>query len=232
MTVLGNRVLFLLPLLGLAALGATNTVPQIATAASPSGIVWVGTAHVDVMIWEPGGEHPYSTAFELEYREAGRVAIHGASDTVVAYGIRLLPQRISTRVHHVVRCLLNCSGGGEELIVDGPEGQLVMPLSRREAVSAIGVRVPPPGAYQIVLPRAISAFACGTKKNVGDRWVIVGSGLFHPAGDIDAADSQIRALEAGGTRMRGSYVFTDASRRQPVRHDYSVTWDLRRQAPQ
>jgi hypothetical protein len=31
-----------------------------------SVIVWIGTAQVDVMIWEPGGEHPYTTDSELE----------------------------------------------------------------------------------------------------------------------------------------------------------------------
>jgi hypothetical protein len=75
----------------------------------------------------------------------------------------------------------------------------------------------------------VGAFACGTKKNAGDRWVIVGSGLFHPAGDVDAADSVVRSPEAAGTRMRGSFSFSDASQRRAVRHDYRVTWDLRRQ---
>ena len=105
-----------------------------------------------------------------------------------------------------------------------------MTLPGKDAVSAIGTRVPSPWAYQIVLPRAIGAFARGAKRNAGDRWVIVGSGLFHLAGDIDAADSALRVLEATGTRMRGSYAFSDGSRRQPVRHDYKVTWDLHRQA--
>jgi len=191
-------------------------------------VLWVGVAQVDVMIWEPGGEHPYTTDFELEYREAERTPIRSRT-TLVGYSVRLVPARIATKVHHVVRGLLNCSGTGEELIVDGPDAQLVVTLPGKDAVSAIGTRVPSAGAYQIVLPRAIGAYACGTKRNAGDRWVIVGSGLFHPAGDIDAADSALRVLEATGTRMRGSYAFSDASRRQPVRHDYKVTWDLHRQ---
>lgn len=190
-----------------------------------SVIVWIGTAQVDVMIWEPGGEHPYTTDFELEYREAGRTPIQGAKGTLVGHRVRLVPQRIATRVHHEVRGLLNCRGAGEELITGGPEAQLVVPLRGKEAVDAVGFRVPPAGTYQMVLPRAIGAFACGNKRNAG----VVGSGLFHPAGDIDAADHEVRALEATGTRMRGSYTFSDASRRQPVRHDYKVTWDLRRQ---
>jgi hypothetical protein len=198
------------------------------TPALLSAVVWVGTAQVDIMIWEPGGEHPYTTDFELEYREAGQNPIRGSNGAVVGYGVRLVPQRIAIRVHHIVRGLLNCSGAGEELITDGPDAQMVTPLPGKEAVSAVGFRVPSPGAYQIVLPRAIGAFACGTKRNAGDRWVIVGTGLFHPAGDIDAADRELRLLDTAGTRMRGSYAFSDASRRQAVRHDYKVTWDLRR----
>ncbi len=194
-----------------------------------SVIVWVGTAQVDVMIWEPGGEHPYTTDFELEYREAGRIPIQNAKGTLVGHRISLVPQRIATWVHHEVRGLLNCRGAGEELITGGPDAQLVVPLRGKDVVDAVGIHVPPAGAYQIVLPRAIGAFACGNKKDAGDRWVVVGSGLFHPAGDIDAADHEVRLLGATGTRMRGSYAFSDASRRQPVRHDYKVTWDLRRQ---
>ncbi len=194
-----------------------------------SAVVWIGTARVDVMIWEPGGEHPYTTDFQLEYREADQNSMRDANGTLVGYRVRLVPQRVATRVHHVVRGLLNCSGAGEELIADAPDAQMIVPLPTKEAVSAVGMRVPPAGAYQIVLPRAVGAFACGNKRNAGDRWVIVGSGLFHPAGDIDAADRELRLLETAGTRMRGSYEFSDASRRQPVRHDYKVTWDLRRQ---
>ena len=194
-----------------------------------SVVVWIGTAQVDVMIWEPGGEHPYTTDFELEYREAGRTPIQGPKGTLVGHRVRLVPQRVVIRVRHEVRGLLNCTGAGQESITAGPDSQLVVPLPGKEVVDDVGFRVPVPGAYQIVLPRAVGAFACGSKKNAGDRWVIVGSGLFHPEGDIDAADQEPRLLQAAGARMRGSYSFSDASRRQPVRHDYKVTWDLRRQ---
>lgn len=32
-----------------------------------AGAIWSGTARVDVMIWEPGGQHPYTTDFDLQY---------------------------------------------------------------------------------------------------------------------------------------------------------------------
>jgi hypothetical protein len=194
-----------------------------------SMVVWTGTAQVDVMIWEPGGEHPYKTEFELEYREAGQTPIRDSKGILVGHRVRLFPQRIALKVHHEVRGLLNCTGAGQEVVTDGPDAELVLPLPGKEVVDDIGFRVPPAGAYQLVLPRAIGAFACGNKRNAGDRWVIVGSGLYHPSGDIDAADAEPRVLLAGSTRMRGSYAFSDAARHQPVRHDYNVKWDLQRQ---
>ena len=190
--------------------------------------LWVGSARVDVMIWEPGGEHPYTTDFELEYREADPSPIHASNGAEVGRDIRLVPLRIATRVQHTVRGLLNCSGSGQEVITDGPAGAVFVPFPGWKGVSALGTPVPAAGAYQIVLPRAVGAFACGTKKNAGDRWVVVGSGLFHPAGDVDAADRVVRSPEAAGTRMRGSFSFSDVSQHRAVRHDYRVTWDLRR----
>jgi len=198
--------------------------------AALAAVLWIGTARVDVMIWEPGGEHPYTTDFTLEYREAERTPIREAGGGIVAYTVRLVPQRIAIAVHHTVRGLLNCSGGGQESITDAPDGRMIVPVAGKEAVSAIGRPIPAAGAYQIVLPRAVAAFACGNKRNAGDRWVVLGSGLFHPAGDIDAADVEVRVLQSSGTRMGGSYSFSDASRHQAARHDYAVTWDLRRQA--
>lgn len=93
-----------------------------------SVFVWVGTAGVDVMIWEPGGEHPYTTDFELEYREAGRTPIHDSKGTLVGHRVRLFPRRIALKVHHQVRGLLNCTGAGEEVVTDGPDAELVLPL--------------------------------------------------------------------------------------------------------
>jgi hypothetical protein len=202
------------------------------TAFSPallSAVVWIGAAQVDVMIWEPGGEHPYTTDFELEYREAERTPIQGPKGTLVGHRVRLVPQRIVIKVRHEVRGLANCRGAAQESITTGPDAQLVVPVPGKDVVDDTGSRVPPAGTYQIVLPRAVGAFACGTKKNAGDRRIIVGTGLFHPDGDIEAADRESRLLGDGGARMHGAYSFSDAYRRQPVRHDYKVTWDLRRQ---
>lgn len=193
-----------------------------------SVVVWAGTARVDVMIWEPGGEHPYTTEFQLEYSEVGRTPIHDSKGTLIGHRVRLLPRRIALNVHHQVRGLLNCTGAGREVVTDGPNGELVLPVPGKAVVDDVGFRVPRAGAYQFVLPRAVGAFACGNQRNAGDRWVIVGSRLYHPAGHIEAADAEPRVLEAGGTRMRGSYAFSDASRQQPVRHDYKVDWDLHR----
>ena len=194
-----------------------------------SAVVWIGTAQVDLMIWEPGGEHPYTTDFELEYREAERTPIQGPRGTLLGHRVRLVPQRIVTRVRHEVRGLLNCKSAGQESITVGRDARLVVPVPGKEVLDEAGSRVPAPGVYQIVLPRAVGAFACGSKRNAGNRQVIVGSGLFHPEGDIDAADRESRLLQDAGARMRGSYSFSDAFRRQAVRHDYKVTWDLRRQ---
>src|SRR5262245_41489957 len=119
-----------------------------------SAVLWAGTAQVDVMIWEPGGEHPYTTDFELEYREAERTPIRTATGTVVGHRVRLVPQRIATRVRHEVRGLLNCKGGGEEVIAGGPDAQLVLPLPGKRVSEVVGVPVDPAGAYQLVLPRA------------------------------------------------------------------------------
>lgn len=75
-----------------------------------SVVVWTGAAQVDVMIWEPGGEHPYTTEFELEYGEAGRTPIHDRRGILVGHRVRLTPLRIALKVRHQVRGLLNCTG--------------------------------------------------------------------------------------------------------------------------
>jgi hypothetical protein len=196
-----------------------------------SAAVWTGSAQVQVMIWEPGGEHPYTTDFDLEYREEGRVPIVDLKGTVVGYRARLVPRRIALRVHHEVRDTDGrriCAGGGQEVVEDGPEGALVVPVRPDDLAKTLRIAAARAGAYQLILPRAVGSFACGGKRNAGDRWVIIGSALFHPAGDIDAADSDARSLDLGGSRMAGSYQATDAPRGNPVRHDYSVKWDLRR----
>ena len=137
------------------------------------------------------------------------------SGTVSGEIVELIPHRIVIQVRHEVRDARGqpiCRGGGEEVVNDAPRGRLV----------------PSTGSYQLVLPRAVGAFACGSKVNAGDRWVVIGSGLFHDQGDVHAADTEVRRLESGGSRMRGEYRFSDASQGRPVRHDYRVSWDLRR----
>lgn len=193
--------------------------------------VWSGSAHVDVMIWEPGGEHPYSTVFQLAYREEARVPILDSEGTLAGYSVRLVPQRIDLTVHHEVRHADGrpiCSGGGREVVSGGPEARIVLPARGDTLASVLGFRVPDSGAYEIVLPRAVGAFACGDRKNTRDRWVVLGSGVFHPEGDVEVADTQVRALDSGGLTMAGAYTFTDAPRESPVRHDYSVRWELRK----
>jgi hypothetical protein len=86
-----------------------------------SVVVWTGSAQVDVMIWEPGGEHPYKTDFELEYREGARSPILGSKGSLIGYSVQLVPRRIAIDVHHEVRQvqgLTICAGGGQEMEVD------------------------------------------------------------------------------------------------------------------
>lgn len=184
-----------------------------------SVVLWTGTAQVDVMIWEGGGEHPYMTDFALEYRETGRTPILDANGGVVGHRVRLVPRRVALRVHHEVRGLLNCAGGGEEVVAEAPEAELVVPVKGKAA------------AYQLVLPRAIGAFACGRKRNAGDRRVGIGAGLFQA--DVEVADAQPRSLEDDGSRMRGAYQERhernySASPQHLVRYEFNVKWDLRR----
>ena len=186
-----------------------------------SVVLWTGTAQVDVMIWEGGGEHPYTTDFALEYRETGRTPVLDAKGAVIAHRVRLVPQRVALSAHHEVRGLLNCTGGGEEVVTGAPEAELVVPLKARQ----------PAGAYQLVLPRAIGAFACGRKRNAGDRRVGIGAGLFQA--DVEVADAQPRSLEDDSSRMRGAYQERhernySAGPQHLVRYEFNVKWDLRR----
>ncbi len=126
------------------------------------------------MIWEGGGEHPYQTDFTLEFREAGRTPVLDANGAVIADRVRLVPQRIVLTARHQVRGLLNCTGGGKQVVADAPEAELVLP--RRGAAAS----------YQLILPRAIGSFACGNKPNAGDRRVGIGRGLFQA--DVEVED--------------------------------------------
>ena len=193
--------------------------------------LWTGTAQVDAMTWEGGGEHPYTTDFTLEYRESSGTPVLDANGILVGYRVRLAPERVALRVHHEVRGLLNCTAGGEEVVTGAPEAELVLPVSGSDLAGAVGLVVPRTGAYQLVLPRAIGAFACGGERNTGDRRVGIGIGLFNA--DVEVADIHARLLEGSGTRMRGSYQERhqrnySASGQHLVRYEFNVKWDLHR----
>jgi hypothetical protein len=186
-------------------------------------VLWRGTARVDRMIWESGGEHPYTTDFTLEYRETSRSPIRDATGAVIGHRVRLVPSRIALRARHEVRGLLNCTGGGQEMVADAPDAALVVPVG--------GSGSGPGGVYQLVLPRAIGAYACGNKRNAGDRRVSIGTGLF-PA-DVEVEDAESRSLEGNASRMRGAYQDRhsrnySASAQHRVRYEFNVEWDLHR----
>jgi hypothetical protein len=193
--------------------------------------LWTGTAQVDVMISEGGGEHPYTTDFTLQYRETSRTPVRDANGVVVGHRVRLAPQRVVLKALHEVRGLSNCTGGGEEVVTDAPEAEVVVPISGKDLTAAVGLVAPPTGTYQLVLPRAVGAFACGNKRNTRDRRVAIGTGLFHA--DVEVADVESRSLESDGARMRGEYEerherhFGDSTR-HVVRYQFNVKWDLRR----
>jgi hypothetical protein len=195
--------------------------------------LWKGTAQVDVMIWEPGGEHPYATTFDLVYREAERTPFRGADGVVRGHEVRLVPVRIATEVSHEVRHTDGrsiCRGGGHEMVTRAPEGRIAVAPA---GATLPGFDVPVANAYQLVLPRAVGAFACGTKKNARDRRVVIGTRLFDPvdpAAEIEVQDSSVRRLDSAGLRMTGVYESSDAPMRRAVRHDYRVRWELHRQA--
>jgi hypothetical protein len=193
--------------------------------------LWTGTAQVDVMMWEPGGEHPYTTTFDLAYREAGRTPVLDANGVVRGHEVRLVPERVAIDVHHEVRHQDGrsiCKGGGREAVTGGPEGRIRVAATGRALPGLDGPRA---SAYQLVLPRAVGAFACGTRKNVRDRRVVIGARLFDPvdpAAEIETADASVRSLDSGGLAMKGVFESSDAATGRAVRHDYTVRWELRR----
>lgn len=196
-----------------------------------SAVLWRGTAQVDVMIWEGGGEHPYLTDFELAYREDQRTPVLDARGKMVGHRIRLVPERIALKAQHEVRGLLNCTGTGQQVVAEGPSAELIVPLRGATLAATLGFEVPPAGAYQLVLPRAIGAFACGTNKtNAGDRAVGIGNGVFRP--DVEVADPQPRFLAERGTRMHGSYRWRQnrnysSEAQHLIRYEFRVRWDVR-----
>src|SRR6266536_2537611 len=175
-------------------------------AALLAGAVWTGKARVHVMNWEEGGEHPYQTDFEIRYHEGVSTEVQDTGGRVVGHRIALVPERISLKVWHQVRGLLNCDGTGEETSADDPGGAIVVPLRNETLADIVGVAVPPSGAYQLVLPRAYGAYACGRgNRNLGNRRAGIGSMLF--SSDVEFDDKEVRFLDAGGTRMRGAYSY-------------------------
>jgi hypothetical protein len=181
-------------------------------------VIWSGTARVDVMIWEPGGEHPYTTDFTLEYSEEPGTPRPNGSGLPVARTLSLVPTRVAVDGRHQVghthgRPL--CSGGGRDIVKAATSGTITI---LRDGS----------GRYQLVLPRAVGAFACGSKVNARDRQVVIGTGLFEVLGEVDAADAEARTLQANGSAMRGEYRSSDAARGGPVRHDYNVRWHIQR----
>ncbi len=184
------------------------------------------------MNWEGGGEHPYQTDFELRYREGTPTELRGTGGRVVGHRIRLIPERIALKVWHRVRGLLNCVGAGQEEVTEDPGSAIVIPIPHEELAETVGVAVPPSGAYQLVLPRAYAAYACGQgNRNKGDRRVGIGSRLLSP--DVEFDDREVRVLDAGGSRMRGAYTYVrsrsaDGSVQHLVKKEIHVSWDLRR----
>jgi len=212
---------------------ATRDEAPMTAPVALAAALWTGTAQVDVMMWEPGGEHPYATTFELVYREAGRTPIRDATGVVRGHEVRLVPERVAIDVQHEVRHQDGrsiCKGGGREVVTGAPEGRIVVAAA---GATLPGFDGPSTSAYQLVLPRAVGAFACGSRRNVRDRRVVIGARLFDPvdpAAEVETADASVRSFDAGGLRMQGAYESSDAARRGPVRHDYKVRWELRRQA--
>jgi len=187
------------------------------------------------MMWEPGGEHPYTTNLDLAYREAGRAPLVDADGAVRGYQVRLVPERIAIDVHHEVRHQDGrsiCKGGGREDVTGAPEGRIVLASAGAALPGFDGSAT---SAYQLVLPRAVGAFACGSTRNVRDRRVVIGARVFDPvdpAAEIETADASVRSLDPDGLVMKGVYEYSDAATGRAVRHDYTVRWELRRGVPQ
>jgi hypothetical protein len=198
------------------------------------GATWIGTARVEMMAWEGGGEHPYTTQFELRYRESAESPLRDSKGRIIGRRLRLVPEVITLKATHEVRGLLNCQGSGEESVANGPEGELIVPVQGADLTDLIGFNVPATGAYQLVLPRASAAYACGhNNRNRNNRQAGIGRGLLRP--DLDAPDASPRFVEKDVARMRGTYDYhrarsADGSQQHLVTKEFHVTWDLRRGA--
>jgi len=197
-----------------AAIFAAATVGgSFATAASPeAGASWRGTVIVDGMIHEPSGYHPYKTTIDLRLRESARVAVPGGFRVPLVSDGSVY--QVQTSVHQTDGPML-CSGTGREALTGRAIGYVETKAGK--------------ATYHLALPRAFGAFACGRNHTTGaNRFVIIGLGD-PEAADVETADPLVRALEAGGSVMKGS--FRSSKTRGPVRYEYDVRWSVTRDRP-
>ena len=173
--------------------------------------LWRGTVTVDGMIYEPGGHHPYKTTINLRLRESQPVAVPGGSRVpLVSYGS---VYEVVTSVHQTEGPML-CSGTGTETLTGRAIGYVETKAGK--------------ATYHLALPRAFGAFACGRNHTTGaNRFVIIGVGD-PEAADIETADPLVRALEAEGSLMKGT--FRASKTRGPVSYEYDVSWSMTRES--
>ena len=185
-------------------------LPMISLLAASA--LWQGTVIVNGMIYEPGGYHPYKTTIGLRLRESERVAVPGGFRVPLVSDGSLYT--VQTSVHQTNGPML-CSGAGTEMLTGRTIGYLETTAGKT--------------TYHLALPRAFGAFACGRNHTTGaNRFVIIGLGD-PEAADIETADPLVRALEADGSLMKGT--FRSAKTRGPVRYEYNVSWSVTRDRP-
>lgn len=175
-----------------------------------SGAAWRGTVKVDGMIHEPGGYHPYVATITLRLREGERSSIAGGFR--VALVSEGSTNDVRTSVHQTGGPML-CAGTGTE------------PLPRR----AIGYLETKGGrtTYQLAVPRAFGAFACGQNHAINrNRVVTIGDGDREPA-EIETSDTVVRTLDGTDSVMKGS--FESAKTRGVVRYEYKISWSVARE---
>jgi hypothetical protein len=184
-----------------------------ATTASPeAGASWRGTAIVDGMIHEPSGYHPYKSTIGLNLRESPRVAVPGGFRVALVSDGSVY--EVQTSVHQTNGPML-CSGTGTETLTGPTVGYLETKAGK--------------ATYHLALPRAFGAFACGRNHTTGaNRFVIIGLGD-PEAADIETADPLVRALEANGSLMKGT--FRSSKTRGQVSYEYDVSWSVTRVRP-
>jgi hypothetical protein len=184
---------------------------SFATAASPeAGASWRGTVIVDGMIHEPSGYHPYKTTIDVRLRESQRVAVAGGSRVPLVSDGSVY--QVQTSVHQTDGPML-CSGTGTETLAGRTVGYVETKAGK--------------ATYHLALPRAFGAFACGRNHTTGaNRFVIIGLGD-PEAADIETADTVVRALEAEGSLMKGT--FRASKTRGPVSYEYDVSWSVTRE---